>query len=287
MVNCPICCNKSKLLFKEISRINKKEYELYFCNFCKLEFYNPLVFENIYENEKVGAYEEFHTGRIKMPPWSKELIRIIKKLKINLNKKEIFEIGIGDGNNYKALKENFTENFNFEGIELDKKSINVCKKRGIKKIYDEYFDLNFLKKHKKKYDIILCTEVLEHQVDPKEFLDCLFKILKKDGVLILTVPNREIFLYNYRNYGDVAPHHFLKFSKDCIKNIFLKIYNKRILYLNDYSFYDKNLKISAEEISNLLVGNKFFYLFFIPLVLVLRILDKIRGEGIICIIKNQ
>jgi malonyl-CoA O-methyltransferase len=40
------------------------------------------------------------------------------------------------------------------------------------------------------FDVVLCTEVIEHTPDPRHAVHELMRVLKKDGVLILTVPNQ-------------------------------------------------------------------------------------------------
>lgn len=41
-----------------------------------------------------------------------------------------------------------------------------------------------------KFDVVLCTEVIEHTPDPHHAIDELMRVLKPNGTLILTVPNR-------------------------------------------------------------------------------------------------
>lgn len=40
----------------------------------------------------------------------------------------------------------------------------------------------------RSYDTVLCTQVLEHTPEPQKFLNKIYRILRKDGILILTVP---------------------------------------------------------------------------------------------------
>jgi len=49
-------------------------------------------------------------------------------------------------------------------------------------------DLNFLP-FRKTFDIILCTEVLEHLKDDKRAVDALLSLLKDNGFLLLSLPN--------------------------------------------------------------------------------------------------
>jgi len=47
----------------------------------------------------------------------------------------------------------------------------------------------------KRYDIIVCTEVLEHTLNPFYAITEIYRLLKKGGILLLTVP------FNFRIHG--------------------------------------------------------------------------------------
>ena len=55
------------------------------------------------------------------------------------------------------------------------------------------------------YDVVLCTSVLEHCIDPKKVLGEIRRILKNDGRLILSVP----FIFPIHD----APHDYWRFTK--------------------------------------------------------------------------
>ncbi|EKE16379.1 MAG: methyltransferase type 11 [uncultured bacterium] len=285
ILKCPFC-NSSKCILRRIffSELNRKEYRHYSCLGCGIEFFDPLIFENVYDNEKMGAYKEFHKGRIEYPEWTKAFLKFLKEREIILSGKKILEVGMGDGINFLALGENFNiSSKDFFGIELDKKSIEVCKRRKVENIFQDFFNKEILVRIKEKFDFIIVTEVLEHQTSPRDFMDTIFKLLKKDGTIIITVPNRERFFLRFREYGDVPPHHFLRFDKSFFENNF----KKDLIYLKDYSFNNKNLKNSCKALSEKIFRNEKKYILFFPIVLILRILDAIRGEGIIAVIKKN
>ncbi len=261
-LECPLC-RSSKLneIGELISKINNKNYKHYYCKNCELEFFTPLVFENIYDNEQVGGYIELHKGRREYPEWTKRLIKNIKKFNINLKNKKILEIGAGDGINYLALKENFgIDETQYYAIELDNKSIEICKKRGIKNVVNCFFDKSILNRMDCDFDIVIATEVLEHQINPREFLDIIFKILKKEGILFITVPNRDRFFIKYRELDDIPPHHFLRFNK----KFFMKNFEDRILLVEDFLYENKNFLKKH----------------------LLLVLEHIRGYGIMVIMKK-
>lgn len=284
-VSCPYCDSENTSLKRKVfSIVNKKEYEHHLCFGCGIEFFTPLVFENVYDTEIIAAYKEFHEGRSKYPDWTNAMMKFFAEDKGDLNEKKILEIGLGDGINFLALRKRFKINTeDYFGVELDKKSIEVCKTRGITNVVDDYFDDGILKKIEKQFDIIIIAEVLEHQIRPGTFMKTAFQLLKQGGIMVITVPNKKRFFLKYREYGDIPPHHFLRFSKE----FFVKNYGKEVIYLKDYPFKNKYVRESGRVLSMTALGSENYWFLFIPIVLVLRALDSIRGEGIISVIRKR
>lgn len=78
------------------------------------------------------------------------------------------------------------------GMDLAKESIEVAKKNAkIMNLPSDIFFCGDITKHEKKYDIVICSEVLEHISDIylDEFVDSLCEKVSEDGTLIITVPN--------------------------------------------------------------------------------------------------
>lgn len=65
------------------------------------------------------------------------------------------------------------------------------------------------KEHAEQYDVITCFQILEHITDPLDFLKKLIPCLKKNGVLIIAVPNNTPFLYKHDRMHtlNLPPHH--------------------------------------------------------------------------------
>ena len=55
------------------------------------------------------------------------------------------------------------------------------------------------------FDVVLCTEVLEHLPEPQRAIDEMFRVLKPDGTLLLTTR----FLFPIHD----APHDYFRFTK--------------------------------------------------------------------------
>jgi len=283
---CPFCnSNNVKLKREIVSPLNNKKYFHYYCKNCELEFFTPLIFENVYSNEKFNAYEYFHKGREDVPEWTKNVISILKKLNISLKNKKILEIGAGDGINFVAFKKEYTIlNTNYYVVELDEKSTEVCRERGINNIINNFFNKQILDKINTKFDVILCFEVLEHQINPKEFLDTCFELLKEDGLIIITVPNREMSFHKYKEIpGDIPPHHFLRFNK----KFFEKNFKNNLVYVGIHRFKNKTIIGTCKVLcKRILKTSKLWYL-FIPMSLIIRLFDMIAGENLIVILKKN
>jgi len=287
-VKCPFCGSED-LKFKRdfISPLNKKKYKHWFCENCYLEFFTPLIFEKeVYIDELNKIYKDYHTGSREIPGWTLEVIKVLKnKFKIkDLSDKKILEIGAGDCVNFMAFKKEFNvSEKNYYAIELDNKSVKICKKRGVVNIINEFFDEKILDKVKDKFDIILCLEVLEHQIKPKEFLDLCFKLLKEDGILIITTPNRErLFVILTEFFYDSPPHHFLRFNI----GFFIKNFKNNLVYID--GFYPRNYFYeSCKTLSRILFRNEKFWFLSIPAIVFLSILSIIRPLNIIAVLKNE
>ncbi len=283
---CPFCSGYN-VLQKEVivSSLNRKEYTLYSCASCLLQFFTPLEFEDVYESELNESYKEFHKGRTILPDWTIELVKFLQKNNFQYNSGcKILEIGAGDGINFIALNKHFgVLPEDYYAVELDNKSIDVCRKRGIRNIFSCYFDSDFLNKIKQNFDIIIITEVLEHQVKPREFLDVAFSLLSRNGMLIITVPNSErAFIQQRSENGDVPPHHFLRFNRE----FFVRNFSEKIIYLKDYCFSNKSLQESSEALSNFFFKTEYFFMLMLPVVIALRFVDRIWGEGIIVVLRK-
>lgn len=80
--------------------------------------------------------------------------------------------------------------------------------------HDFYCNINEnIPKDNKYYDIVLCSEVLEHVYDPKNVIKEISRVLKDDGIFIATVPQcggEHMLPHNYFNYLGPGIEYLLK-----------------------------------------------------------------------------
>jgi len=94
----------------------------------------------------------------------------------------------------------------------------------------------------KKYDVITLWHVLEHVPNYDTYIDKLKSLLKKDGHLLVAVPNYKSFdAQHYKEFWAAydVPRHLWHFSQDAIRKIFAKhqIHLERIIPMYFDSYY--------------------------------------------------
>ncbi len=96
----------------------------------------------------------------------------------------VLDVGCGLGVVWEEL---FREDIGSEGTDINKESINFCKKKFGK---ENFFVHDFLKgATEKKYKTIICFEVIEHIFYYEKFLKSLVDSLAVGGRLIISTPN--------------------------------------------------------------------------------------------------
>ncbi len=160
-------------------------------------------------------------------------------IKDNLNdisiQRSLFEFGCGEGFFLnEAFKQNFQVNaIDFSNVGLAKWNAHLFDYCQFGNIYD------FLTKmtvENKKYDVIVLRNVLEHVISPATLLSNIQKLLNKNGLALITVPNDYSIIQNSamelnhinEEFWFEPPEHLYYFN---VKNIrpFLKNYGFEIV----------------------------------------------------------
>ena len=114
----------------------------------------------------------------------------------NSEKLRVLDAGCGEGHLIEVMSKLRPDNLYF-GADLDPE--NVCLKKAKKRCpYAKLFKKNlgvtgFAKSY---FDIVVCTETLEHIYDYEIVINELLRVLKKDGLLIVTFPNETLWTFS-------------------------------------------------------------------------------------------
>lgn len=127
---------------------------------------------------EVERYEEFADAlKVKL-----------KAHQVTLNGKDILDVGVGPGYVLSRLLKHHSPRA-IHGIDFSEVAIDNCRQLmsqgefSVRNIYDPLPG---------KYDVVFCTEVLEHLENPDAALNRILKALNPRGVAILTVPDGRI-----------------------------------------------------------------------------------------------
>ena len=144
--------------------------------------------------------------------------KYIKDLKLNKKKSYIIDIGSNDG---VALKPFYDQGFKkILGIEPAKNLAKLANKNKIK-TFNGFLDEKNLKKIKKGADLILASNVFAHSDKLQEMAECMFKLLSKNGTIIIEV---QYLLNTLKDltFDNIYHEHYNYWSLTSLINFFKK-----------------------------------------------------------------
>jgi 2-polyprenyl-3-methyl-5-hydroxy-6-metoxy-1,4-benzoquinol methylase len=162
---------------------------------------------------KGGRFERFIQNKMLRPIRLKAIINIIKKLPV----KTILDVGCMDDYILKRLP----EKFDYYGIDDEP----LCENSRIKKIGIENLD------KKKKYDLVLATEVLEHIDNPIEGIKTLKSLSNR--FILISVPN-EPFFSLFRLFRPAKEHLWTIYPQALKKHLGMPILEKKACFHRTY-----------------------------------------------------
>jgi SAM-dependent methyltransferase len=196
---CPAC--QSTTREPAIEKFGK--YERFACGTCGLQFWEPR------EMPDARWYEQMYGGRdqnvLPLEPGHKYFLAE----PLAARGGSLLDIGCGTGNFLAAARD---AGYRVTGIELDRNAARFAKdKLDLQKVFpltiaefsEQYPD--------ERFDVVTFFEVLEHQAAPVEFLQEIRARVRADGLIALSVPNRERWMTG-PDVLDYPPNHFLRWS---------------------------------------------------------------------------
>lgn len=243
--SCPVCDNKiyQNFLSCKDYTASGKLFTIVSCNNCDFKFTNPRPsFEDINKYYEVPSYIShsntkkgiinflYHFARIYT---LKKKIKLINSFKLE---KSLLDYGCGTGEFLKICSHEGWKTF---GIEPNLQARNFAINYNKLIVEDE----NYLEQLKDgSFSVITLWHVLEHVHDLNGCIANLKRLLKKEGNLLIAVPN--YLSYDAKVYGKFwaaydVPRHLYHFSSETMEKLFKKhgLYIKKILPMKFDSFY--------------------------------------------------
>jgi 2-polyprenyl-3-methyl-5-hydroxy-6-metoxy-1,4-benzoquinol methylase len=228
---CPVCSStKTKFIFAAFhahgrAALDTKKFDYFQCKDCQTVFlvntkftkkyYDTYYNFDGYYSENVGLKKILEELLDRYSQMKKQNI-ITSSIKKKSKKIKILDVGAGEGKFLSSLNSNIFKKY---GIELDKKSYEICRKKRLT-VYNE----DILKKDfkKEKFTIITLWHVIEHIPNPEKLFKKLSAILENDGRIIIATPNIEskgFEMAKAKWFHMDAPRHIMLFSELGIEKI--------------------------------------------------------------------
>jgi len=182
------------------------------------------------------------------------IINLIRKLDRN---SKILDVGCSGGALIKQLnEEGFKQVY---GVDISKKAINLCGKKGLNKVFMRDATKTGFKKN--EFDIIIASDVLEHIKRGKSALNEWKRILGKGGRLLIFVP---AFSFLWSEHDEINLHYKRYSKKQLIKLLkengfeikrasywnFILFFPTAIIRLYQRFFRKKSQKIKKDQMYN-------------------------------------
>lgn len=308
-MNCQVCgSEKIKLIYKNYpGYVGGARFNIFECEKCDTHFIHlnkipKELYELIYSNLNTPSYRRYYkyAGEVKK---HKNPLKFLADMESTYfpvynyvkNKKnlDVLEIGCGFGYITYALNK---LGHNTTGIDISKKAIYFANNN-----FGNYFinidAENFSKKNNRKFDLVLGLELIEHLNNPNNFIKTCLRLLKKDGKIILTSPNKDyiktaiwqtdlppvhIFWSGHKGFEKIAENNKLKVEFVDFKNYFPKDWNNLINFAiirkeNPIPIMDERGKINGLNGKNSVFFKKIMRKILIEFVPVRFISNKIHN----------
>ena len=170
------------------------------CAVCGLVYLNPRPdaseFETIYPpNYHAFDFSEKDFGIIYKIRARLEAKRLLSWCEDLPNDARILDVGCGDGFHLNLLKKYGIKTWVLEGVDLDKRAVEMAEKSGLK---IHLGTIETLDLPTASFDLAFMVQTIEHVEQPSEILAAIKNVLKSGGKLVVVTDNTDV---NAANYG--------------------------------------------------------------------------------------
>lgn len=213
-MKCPICANKVKTSKGLVpGYVAGTSYPVFKCQDCETQFisskYDKKIYELIYSSKGDFGYERYsrYVSEIKKQEdpllWLsiKEPAYLYVQQYLKQDKLKILEVGCGDGYLTYAMNQ---AGHQATGIDISTQAVSMAKAN-----FGDFYQAVDIKDFKSLYafDLIVCTETIEHLENPLKFINECKRLLMKKGAILLTTPNKDYRSPNTTWQTEAPPVH--------------------------------------------------------------------------------
>ena len=213
-VSCNLCGNDNTRFLRELN-----SWTLVQCRHCSLVYVNPrptldvilaeyqvdeATSDSTWAKRFRAKYEsEFESHKYKFGEFVRKIERHVKP------PGRVLDIGCNTGAFLSAAQERGWEPY---GVDIGSWAVEFARARGLDVFHGTLEEAHFPDAY---FDAVFCSAVLEHLPDPKHSLLEIHRVLKKDGILFVIVPNINAFTIRLGLdlfVGNTPPAHLYYFT---------------------------------------------------------------------------
>lgn len=175
-------------------------------------------------------YKDYCWGQTPEDFWYKGKNKLIddlmSKISCRRTKLKILNLGAGTGDDLKILNK-YGDNY---VVDIDKKALDcisksLCVEKRLANACDLPYKDNF-------FDIVVSFDVFEHIEDDKGAVSEIYRVLRKNGVLLFIVPAFQFLFCGH----DKAMGHKRRYDKKTLKKLLYDFKNVKLYYWNSFLF---------------------------------------------------
>ncbi len=205
-MECPICNGGKQRLIGE-----KNSFQIVYCNECKTVFA-----DNTKSDEEYFDYSNYYEEEnLNIPEFVFESYRnVIREFDEYRGDGRFLDVGCGAGTLLDIARE---FDWDATGVEVSRPAVEHLKELGLTVVEGTLEDAGFPDDH---FDVITCTEVIEHVSNPREVINEISRILRPTGILWITTPNSQSLSAKLlgTKWSIIAPpEHLNLFSRKSLK----------------------------------------------------------------------
>jgi len=195
------------------------------CSSCGLVYLNPRPavseFERIYpENYHAFDFSESDFGLVHKVRSRLEAKRVLELCRDLPDDARILDVGCGDGFHLKLLKKYGKASWTLEGVDVDKRAVEMAERSGLKVHLGNIEELDL---PKNSYDMAIMFQTIEHVEKPEKVLSAVLRVLKPGGKLVVVTDNTDSLDFKFfkGSYwgGYHFPRHWNLFNRKSLKKL--------------------------------------------------------------------
>ena len=186
---------------------------------------------------------------------------------------KILDVGVGLGRLLDRISKTKNQSIDLYGVDISLPYLEIARSNGLNVAMAKIEDMPYIKNY---FDIITCTDVLEHVYDLNLCISEILNCLKHGGVLIVRVPNREDLSAYLKSDYPYYFAHLRGFDEYSLELLFTRIFKLDLIDKSAGLYYEntKLLKYFPIYSLNLLIRgflrfiklfSKKIYLLLLPL----------------------